>query len=194
MNATSWPSPGSSQSSWRPLTSSVAAGEREEAERQRVRERSQDDPTRSVAHATTSACGAASFIASAATELDRGLAFAALHHLEQLGVARALRGLADERPGDVALGGHQVEVLQVAQQAEAAVAAALEDLGVQPLRLVGRLLAVALGERRQRFGVRSHCCGEPLAGVEHVGLVAVGGADLAEGVGSSVSARCSRPR
>ena len=43
---------------------------------------------------------------------------------EQLVVADALGGLADDGPADVALGGHQVQVLQVAQQADAAGAGA----------------------------------------------------------------------
>ena len=46
--------------------------------------------------------------------------------LEQLVVAHALGGLADQRPGHVALGRHQVEVVQVAQQAEAAAARTAE--------------------------------------------------------------------
>ena len=85
--------------------------------------------------------------------LDGRLALAALYHLEQLGVAGTLRGLPDERPGHVALGGHEVQVVEVAQQAERPLARALEERGVEPLWLVGRVLAIALRERPERLGV-----------------------------------------
>jgi hypothetical protein len=84
-------------------------------------------------------------------QLDRRVAFAAGDEVEQFVVAGALRRLADDRPADVALGSHEVQVLQVAQQPDAAGAGAAEQLGVQPVRLLGCLLGVPLGERLQAF-------------------------------------------
>ena len=137
ISATSFRRPVAASSSWRPLTRSVRAREGEEAERQRVADRAQHDPgcalhraTPRRAHgATTRACGAASFMPRLQPlELGRCLALARLDDVEQLVVAQALRRLADERPGHVAFARHQVEVVQVAQQAQAALAGAREEL------------------------------------------------------------------
>ena len=78
-----------------------------------------------------------------------------------------------ERPRDVALVGHQVEVLEVAQQRERPLARPPEQLGVEAVRLVLGLLAVALDEGQEggRLAVGQH--GEVAAGVLDVRLVAV---------------------
>ena len=77
--------------------------------------------------------------------------------------------------------GHEVEVVQVAQQAEPPVRGAAEELRVQALGLVGRLLAVALGERREPLGVPVALRRRAAAVWTHVGLVAVARRrDLAE--------------
>ena len=88
-----------------------AAGEGEEAERQRVGERPQDDAhdvARRVRSLIAPPPGPGARPPSSGSaqprELDGGLALAALHHREQLAVAGALGGLADERPRHVALG------------------------------------------------------------------------------------------
>ncbi|XVV08662.1 DedA family protein [Actinoplanes sp. CA-131856] len=47
-------------------------------------------------------------------QLDRRLTLAVAHDAEQFPVPGPVRGLADHRPADVALGRHQIEVLQVA--------------------------------------------------------------------------------
>ena len=87
-----------------------APRQRQESERERIRDRSERDARAGVGRdrsmtsgglhaATTSACGAASFMRRAGPcDLDGGLAFASLNHVEQLAIAGALRRLTDERP------------------------------------------------------------------------------------------------
>jgi len=65
---------------------------------------------------------------------------------------------------------------------------------VQALELVGRLLAVARGERRELLGVSVALSGEALAQMRDVDLVAVPAATSQNARASSVSLRCSRPR
>ena len=151
------PSAGASHSSWRPATSSVAAD-------------SARNPSGSglpIGRRTLRAAGWAARSSRHHERLRRGLLharpqpahlrggllLAALHDAHELLVAGALRALAEQRPGHVALGGHEVEVVQVAQQAERARARAAEELGVQALGLVRRLLAVAPRERGELLGV-----------------------------------------
>src|SRR5215203_596686 len=79
--------------------------------------------------------------------LARRLALAGVDGLQQLPVAGALGGLPDHCPRDVARVRHEVQVLHVAQEAEAARPGLVEELMVQILGLLGLLLAVALDER-----------------------------------------------
>ena len=72
---------------------------------------------------------------------------------EQFAIADALCGLADQCPRDVALAGHEIEVVEVAEQAERSLARAAEDLAVEAAGLAGRILSVALGEGPQLLGV-----------------------------------------
>jgi hypothetical protein len=87
------------------------------------------------------------------------------------------------RPADVALGGHQVQVLEVAQEPEAAGAGAVEQFGVQPVRFTRRFLRVALGEGLQEFGVGVAPLRLLVAQVVDVGFLVVGVGDLPESVG-----------
>ena len=109
-------------------------------------------------HATTSAWGAACFIRVRSHRAGSPSRPRTLRRRSSSSSSRdALRGLADERPADVALAGHQVEVVEVAQQAEAA------------LRGRGRARSAAAPARRRpprrsarRTGARrsawpSHC-------------------------------------
>jgi hypothetical protein len=72
--------------------------------------------------------------------------------------------------------------VQVAQQSERAAAGAPEELGVQPFRLVGSLLAVALGERPEPVRVCVALGAQPVADGPDVGLIAMATTDLAEGL------------
>jgi hypothetical protein len=101
----------------------------------------------------------------------------------KLTVAGTLRGLTDERPREVALGRHQEQVVQVAKEAQAAAPRAAEQLRVQAVGLVGRVLPVALGERREPLRVVVALGGELAAELTDVGLVVVCVRDLAEHVG-----------
>ena len=180
-----WLSAGSTQPSCRPLSSSVPPASARKPSgsgfaigRSVMRVRASGAGggrlRRYGAHdATTSACGAASFMRLRAHVICIAVSPShALNHCQQLAIARALRGLADERPRDVALAGHEVEVMQVAQQAERAVARAAEDLAVEAVGLAVRVLAVALGEGPELLGVAVALRRELLA--DRVDVVLVG--------------------
>jgi hypothetical protein len=89
---------------------------------------------------------------------------------------------------------HQVQVLQIAQQADATGTGAGEKLGVQPVGLVRRLLGVAPGERLQLLGGAVADLGLPVAQGEDIGFGGVRLGDLPGGVGEVRLGRCRRPR
>ena len=70
--------------------------------------------------------------------------------------------------------------MEVAEDAERPLARAGEELAVEPVGLVGSVLAVAGRERLELARVTIALAGEPVADVEDVGLVAVRARDLAE--------------
>ena len=114
---------------------------------------------------------------------------------QQFAIAGALCGLADERPRDVALAGHEIEVVEVAEQAERALARAAEDLAVEAVGLAGRLLAVALGERAELLGVAVALRRELLADRVDVVLLGVScRATVRKRIASSVCERCRSAR
>src|SRR5204863_82943 len=102
---------------------------------------------------------------------------------EELVVTRALRGLPDEGPADIALRGHQVEVLKVAEKGQRPLAGAAEKLGMKALWLVLGRLAVAFGKRLQRQLVLLATACELAAEVVNIDLVLVRARDLVERAG-----------
>ena len=72
--------------------------------------------------------------------------------------------------------------MQVAQQGQTALAGPLEKLRVQAVGLVRGVLAVALHERLELFGVLAALPRERMAKVVNIRLVFVSLCDLLEGV------------
>ena len=69
-------------------------------------------------------------------ELSGCLRLAPRHDRDEVAVADGLGGgLADERPGDVDVADEQVQVVQVAEQADASASGVVQTVSVQPFRL-----------------------------------------------------------
>jgi hypothetical protein len=103
--------------------------------------------------------------------LNRRISFTPTNDIVEGVVARASGCLADERPADVALGGHQVQVVKVTQEAKASLPRPFEELGVKVVGFIVGLFAVAVGERLQfgRVVVAPH--GEAFANVQDIGFI-----------------------
>src|SRR4029450_3585647 len=87
---------------------------------------------------------------------------------------------------NVRLAGDEVEVVQVSEQAEAAAAGALEQVRVEPVGLVGRVLAVAIDEWAETVDGADTLTCDALAVQGDVGFVAVGATDFPECSGQVV--------
>jgi hypothetical protein len=79
-------------------------------------------------------------------QLNGCVAFTSTHDVVEGVVTRAFGRLADERPGDVALGGHQIQVVEVTKERESSLSGSFEKLGVKSVGLIVGQLAVMVGE------------------------------------------------
>ena len=113
-------------------------------------------------------------------DLGRGLALEGIDDLEQLPVPGSLRGLADHGPCNVAEVRHHVQVLQVAQQAEAAAAGLVEEVVVEALWLLVSLLSIALHEGLKLLRMGVALLGQSVADVVDVDFGRVGVGYLAK--------------
>jgi hypothetical protein len=117
--------------------------------------------------------------------LDHGLVFARGDRRQQLLVASTLGALSDERPHDVALRGHEVEVVQIAQHTERAGPGPVEQVAVQVVGCIARVLPVVLRGGKEPLGVPAALLRQLPTGVHELGLLGMLVGDCVERVGQT---------